>query len=984
MDFTLEKKNDIVSIQPNTNQAVMFYSDSWLSDKNRMSNSLSFIGRYIVENGFTHNLDSYNDYAEGGDVQFFKSITENDFNPYYLFQQYNNDDYVDDNVTLLNGTIDLKFKRQPNSETKPSTNLPYEVERIIAEDFEYVSYGEMGSKKSMSLREGSWGDFYIEFENLTLNELQEIVLPLSENVAERLEEKGIKGYGELGLNNYGQSIDIEVSEDNVKENDEYAEGGSLMERLDVDSFKSMSEKDQKKTLYGNEIQEELINRANIIDAIQSEVPIKEQLHLFINEEGYFGVDLDKVISTYSPSNTFTDGSPRYSVTQIFEMLNDIHYGVSTYADGGRVSKMYMNSKVPYTEYKSVFGDNDGDGIPNSDDVAPMDANTTEQIEEVRFSDELKEIIDYRNDFDRVREDMVEQLEEIVDVCGAKGRCGIMSRTKTPYSIINKMRRRSLTDVPNLDKLDKKAKEKLKSKDLSGIDLYKGLTDVVGTMVVTPDKRSSDKIKDEILSGRVGKVLEFEDMYEDSKAGYRAYHFLVGVEENGMTYPIEIQVKTQRIKALSDLAHTLYKQGKINPSAFEKLMDLANKGDKGSIKAQKEFDDIINDKVKVKRMITKNKFAEGGNVFSMYDVVDTSTQAQSNREVVEPFIPKHTYLNASEEAKLNLELLSEAVQTAPQFYQSRDTNDQFMNKAYLHYSNDMFHIFVTELTPDGSMYGYIIIGDDDEAYWGDIDRNLIDKDYNDDLINWKLDYNFHPQYVNEGLKRFGKRNLMSKDVKLTSAFGEDVDIDRIVNTNYPNDFERNRAIVNLMGFLGTDVNEYPIEAQNFISTYSCGLFKDVVTTRLYKTLAGMLYLNSENSDRDLERIMCINSCKGVLINFFATDINVTCVDTDNNAIQIANILYSRDNAISITRSDLQLNPPQERMDGMIIQTDSLDMAFTDLSYLQPNGVAVIMCYVDDFERFFATNSAQERFTNGFIMTEKYRISSDTMLIQVKKK
>ena len=668
----------------------------------------------------------------------------------------------------------------------------------------------------------------------------------------------------------------------------------------------------------------------------------------------------------------------------YKAFVDLYGENLTYAEGGRVSKKYMTSKVPYTEYKSVFGDNDGDGIPNSDDVAPMDANTTEQIEEVRFSDELKEIIDYRNDFDRVREDMVEQLEEIVDVCGAKGRCGIMSRTKTPYSIINKMRRRSLTDVPNLDKLDKKAKEKLKSKDLSGIDLYKGLTDVVGTMVVTPDKASSDKIKDEILSGRVGKVLEFEDMYKDSKAGYRAYHFLVGVEENGMTYPIEIQVKTQRIKALSDLAHTLYKQGKINPTAFEKLMDLANKGDKGSVKAQNEFEKIINDKQKVKRMITKNKFAEGGNVFSMYDDIDTSTEAQSNREIVEPFIPNHTYLNASEEAKLNLELLSEAIQTAPQMYQSRDTNDQFMNKAHLHYSNDMFHIFVTELSPDGRMYGYIIVGDDDEAYWGDIDRNLIDKDYNDDLINWKLDYNFHPQYVNEGLKRFGKRNLMSKDVKLTSAFGEDVDIDRIVNTPYANDFERNRAIVNLMGYLGTDVNEYPIEAQNFISTYSCGLFKDVVTTKLYKTLAGMLYLNAENSDRDLERIMCINSCKGTLINFFASDINVTCVDTDKNAIEIANILYSRDNAISITRSDLQLNPPQERMDGMIIQTDSLDMAFTDLSYLQPNGVAVIMCYVDDFERFFATDSAQERFTNGFIMTEKYRISSDTMLIQVKKK
>ena len=154
-------------------------------------------------------------------------------NPYYLFQQYNNDDYVDDNVTLLNGTIDLKFKRQPKNETKPSNNLPYEVKRIIEEDFEYISYGEMGNKKSMSLREGSWGDFYIEFENLTLNELKEIVLPLSENVAEALDDKGIKGYGELGLNSYGNAIDIEVSEDNEKDTDTYAKGGGLGRDFDL-------------------------------------------------------------------------------------------------------------------------------------------------------------------------------------------------------------------------------------------------------------------------------------------------------------------------------------------------------------------------------------------------------------------------------------------------------------------------------------------------------------------------------------------------------------------------------------------------------------------------------------------------------------------------------------------------------------------------------------------------------------------------------
>tara|TARA_Y100001972_G_scaffold105718_1_gene133514 strand:+ start:2 stop:2233 length:2232 start_codon:yes stop_codon:yes gene_type:complete len=661
-----------------------------------------------------------------------------------------------------------------------------------------------------------------------------------------------------------------------------------------------------------------------------------------------------------------------------------------YAEGGRVSKKYMTSKVPLSEYPSLFGDNDGDGIPNVDDVAPMNPKINEQVEEVRLSDEMKTIIEYRNEFDEVREEMVETLEDIVDVCGAKGRCGILSRTKTPYSIINKLRRRSLTDVPKLDKLEKKAKQKLADNDLSGIDLYKGLTDVVGTMVVTPDKESSDKIRDAILSGRVGKVLEFEDMYEDSKAGYRAYHFLVGVEKDGSTFPIEIQVKTQRIKELSDLAHTLYKQGKINPNAFEKLMDLANKGDKGSAKAQKEFAELMQDKSKVKRMITTNSkgnknFAEGGNVFSMYDRPVVTTEELSNRQIIEPYIPKHIYVDSQEEKLINLPLLANAIETAPEFMSTRNVSDEFMNMAHLHYSNDVAHFFVTEIDKaNGLLYGYQIIGEDDDAKFGQLDRSILDQDYNDDLVNWKLDYEFHPQFVNEALKRFGKRNLMSRDVPLTSAFGEDVDIDRIVNTKYTTDNERNRAIVNLMGYLGDNINDYPLEAQNFISNYACGLFRDVITTKLYKTLVGMLYLNAENNDASIDSVICINSCIGNLVNFFDKEVKVTCVDTDRNAVQIGNIINSRENSDNITRDDLQLNPPSERVDGMIIMSDSLDMALTDLSYLLPNGVAVVMCYVDDFETYFATESVQKRFLQGFLMTEKYRVSSDTILLQLKKK
>jgi len=171
------------------------------------------------------------DFAKGGKTNTvsqqntFRRITEDSLDPYFLFTQYGDDSYVDDNVTLLNGSADLQFKRTPKDfKPSPMSGLPYEIKKIIryAGGFEYFSYGEMGGKKSVTLRDGSWGDFYIEFENVTLNEIKEVLLPLAETVKEDLEEKGIKGYGELGYNSYGNYLDLEISEDN-EEN--YAKGG---------------------------------------------------------------------------------------------------------------------------------------------------------------------------------------------------------------------------------------------------------------------------------------------------------------------------------------------------------------------------------------------------------------------------------------------------------------------------------------------------------------------------------------------------------------------------------------------------------------------------------------------------------------------------------------------------------------------------------------------------------------------------------------
>ena len=284
-----------------------------------------------------------------------------------------------------------------------------------------------------------------------------------------------------------------------------------------------------------------------------------------------------------------------------------------FADGGKISREYSTKEIPINLYRSFFQDTDSDGVPNVDDVAPFNPNTKEKLEEVSLSDEMRTIIDYRNDFEKIRKQVVNDLEKITVECDAKGDCGVLSRTKTPYSIINKLRRRSLTNVKDLDKLDEKAKQKLKEKDLTGLDLYKGLTDVVGAMVVTPDKKNADKIRDVINSGRLGRVLEFEDFYKNDNNGYRAYHFLIAIEKDGKVYPVEIQVKTKRVKRLAGLSHTVYKNGNLNAEGFDKLNQLALKSDMGDVKAQKEFDEIVSNRKKVMGMIAKKTMAKGGEV-----------------------------------------------------------------------------------------------------------------------------------------------------------------------------------------------------------------------------------------------------------------------------------------------------------------------------------------------------------------------------------
>jgi (p)ppGpp synthase/HD superfamily hydrolase len=100
----------------------------------------------------------------------------------------------------------------------------------------------------------------------------------------------------------------------------------------------------------------------------------------------------------------------------------------------------------------------------------------------------------------------------------------------------------------------------------------------------------------------GKVTEFDDYYENPNDGYRAYHFIV--EQNGV--PIELQLKTDRMKQINVLSHDAYKNKDLNVDYLLYLTTLANEADKGNASSKAEFERVMSDRVAVKKKLSSGK------------------------------------------------------------------------------------------------------------------------------------------------------------------------------------------------------------------------------------------------------------------------------------------------------------------------------------------------------------------------------------------
>jgi len=217
-----------------------------------------------------------------------------------------------------------------------------------------------------------------------------------------------------------------------------------------------------------------------------------------------------------------------------------------------------------SDYPSVFDDSDADTIPDVDDPRPFQAGDEKSIEEVQLSDEIGHFIDTRQEFLPAMQTVIDRLQGL-RIKGAK----VQGRVKTPFSIVNKLRRKRLDT----------------------------LTDIAGTRIVVPDEAGLRKATSAIEEDF--PVLEKVDYYKTPQQGYRAMHYIVSVDGR----PVEVQVKTRRMAEISKASHTPYKRGVLDVESMDRLTELAAEADAGNEKAMSEIDPLLRNSSALRRALT---------------------------------------------------------------------------------------------------------------------------------------------------------------------------------------------------------------------------------------------------------------------------------------------------------------------------------------------------------------------------------------------
>lgn len=167
---------------------------------------------------------------------------------------------------------------------------------------------------------------------------------------------------------------------------------------------------------------------------------------------------------------------------------------------------------------------------------------------------------------------------------------IFARTKTTQSILNKLVEKRMIDseCPK-----------------------RGLTDLIGFTIAVNSFDELKEVRKDIEGGALGEVVETEDMYETPKGGYRAIHFIIWLQTENGRIPVEVQLKTRRMKSLNELSHEPYKRKLLNTARMNELAALALKADEGDFAAQTKWKEVIADEEAVEKSLYTNQYAFGG-------------------------------------------------------------------------------------------------------------------------------------------------------------------------------------------------------------------------------------------------------------------------------------------------------------------------------------------------------------------------------------
>jgi ppGpp synthetase/RelA/SpoT-type nucleotidyltranferase len=236
----------------------------------------------------------------------------------------------------------------------------------------------------------------------------------------------------------------------------------------------------------------------------------------------------------------------------------------------RVQILDDTKKFDASMYEGLLGDFDLDGLANVDDPNPIGVKNNESIEQVKFSKVFQDVLDVKEQKDDALKQFVDKLRKTTTTNEK-----IYGRTKTPYSILNKL-------------VDKRL-----------LHAKYGLMDLIGTTISFKNFRDLESYKRKVENGKLGRVIEFDDYYVNPNDGYRAYHFII--DFNGS--PIELQLKTDRMKEINILSHDAYKHKVLNKPYMLYLTTLANNADNGDERASEEFLELMSRKDLVKKKLT---------------------------------------------------------------------------------------------------------------------------------------------------------------------------------------------------------------------------------------------------------------------------------------------------------------------------------------------------------------------------------------------